>query len=131
MVLVDTSIIVAWLDKSHPQHEACTASLVYWAEKDGLGVSSVTFAELAAGARDRTGVEEDLRPFTRVDLDFDAAWRAGMAFRQYRSQGADDRPVLPDFLIRGQAAVLGCRHLTNDRRRLKSWADVEFIFPPT
>jgi predicted nucleic acid-binding protein len=129
MILVDTSVIVAWLDKRHPHHEACTTSLIYWAERDGLGVSSVTFAELAAGARNREGVEEDLQAFARVDLNFDAAWRAGMAFRQYRSKGEDDRTVLPDFLIRGQAAVLGCRHLTNDRRRLKSWADVDVVFP--
>lgn len=129
MILVDTSVIVAWLDKSHPHHAACTRSLVYWAAREVLGVSSVTFAELAAGARAREGVEEDLHPFERVDLDFDAAWRAGMAFRQYRAKGEDDRPVLPDFLIRGQAAVLGCRHLTNDRRRLKSWSDVDVVFP--
>jgi predicted nucleic acid-binding protein len=129
VTLVDTSIIVAWLDDNHPHHQACTRSLVYWAARDVLGVSSVTFAELAAGARAREGVEDVLRPFERVDLGFDAAWRAGMAFRQYRAKSADDRPVLPDFLIRGQAAVIGCRHLTNDRRRLKAWVDVDLVFP--
>ena len=129
MILVDTSVVVAWLDKTHPHHQACTRSLVYWAERDALAISSVTFAELAAGARTREGVEDDLRPFDRIELDFDGAWRAGMAFRKYRPKGADDRPVLPDFLIRGQAAALGCRHLTNDRRRLKTWDDVDFLFP--
>jgi len=37
--------------------------------------------------------------------------------------------VLPDFLIRAQAAALDCKHLTNDRRRLAAFPDVEFIFP--
>ena len=28
-----------------------------------------------------------------------------------------------------QAAVLGCKHLTNDRRRLAAFPEVEFVFP--
>jgi len=64
----------------------------------------------------------------RVDLDFNASWRAGQTFRNHRpSKG--DTPVLPDFLIRAQAAVLDIRHLTNDRRRLAAWTDAEFLFP--
>ena len=42
----------------------------------------------------------------------------------------DRQPVLPDFLIRGQAATLGVAHLTNDRRRLRAFPDVDFLFPP-
>jgi hypothetical protein len=37
--------------------------------------------------------------------------------------------VLPDFLIRAQAAALNCRHLTNDRRRLRAFPEVDYIFP--
>lgn len=39
-----------------------------------------------------------------------------------------DDPVLPDFFIRAQAAVRNLRHLTNDRRRIKSFSDVDFEF---
>jgi hypothetical protein len=35
---------------------------------------------------------------------------------------------LPDFFIRAQAAERSWRHLTNDRRRLAWWPDVEFMF---
>lgn len=129
MILVDTSIIVAWLDRMHPDHLACTRSLERWAEKETLAVSSVTFAELAVGARTREAVEEDLKGFDRVDLDFDSAWRAGLAYRRYQPIAGSDQPVLPDFLIRGQAASLGCRHLTNDHRRTKAWPDIDFIYP--
>jgi predicted nucleic acid-binding protein len=129
MILVDTSVIVAWLDRTHPHHLLCVQAMKEWAGRDTLAVSAVTFAELAAGARTREAIDEDLRGFHRVDLDFNAAWRAGMSFRQYRPGRAGDHPVLPDFLIRGQAAVLGWLHLTNDRRRTKVWPDVEFIYP--
>jgi predicted nucleic acid-binding protein len=128
MILVDTSVIVAWMDPSHPEHRVCRRALAFWAGRDQLAISSVTYAELAAGARNRDGVDEDLQPFQRVELDFDAAWRAGQRFRQYRPSKGDS-PVLPDFLIRGQAAALSLPHLTNDRRRLAVWPDVDFIFP--
>jgi predicted nucleic acid-binding protein len=129
MILVDTSVIVAWLDKAHPEHERCTAALLHWAGEDSLAVSSVTYGELAAGGRTREAVDEDLRIFQRVDLDFDAAWRAGVAFGRFHPGKKVEKPVLPDFLIRAQAAALGCRHLTNDRRRLRAFPEVEFLFP--
>jgi predicted nucleic acid-binding protein len=128
MILVDTSVLVAWMDPSHPAHKACGKALASWAGKDELAVSSVSYAELAAGARTREGVDEDLKPFHRIELDFEAAWRAGQRFRQYRPAKGDN-VVLPDFFIRGQAAVLNIQHLTNDRRRLSVWPDVDFLFP--
>lgn len=127
MILVDTSVIVAWLDQSHPQHRPCLTALEAWARRGPLAVSCVTCGELAAGGRTRDAVEEDLRDFEKIPLDTEAAWRAGMAFRQYRRKVTDD-PVLPDFFIRAQAAVLNLRHLTNDRRRIRVFADVDFEF---
>jgi predicted nucleic acid-binding protein len=88
----------------------------------------VSYAELAAGGRHQTAVDEDLRPFERVDLDFESAWKAGHAFGR-ASGKTSPKPVLPDFLIRGQAAALNCRHLTCDRRRLSAFPEVEFLFP--
>ena len=128
MILVDTSVIVAWLDTSHEHHKKCIEAIVHWAGRDKLALSSVTYAELAAGARIRETVDEDLTGFARIDLDFSSAWRAGQAYRQFRPQKSDS-PVLPDFFIRAQAAILNLPHLTNDRRRLSHWPDVDFIFP--
>lgn len=127
MILVDTSVIVAWLDKNHPHHRACVKAIEHWAQRERLAVSSVTYGELAAGGRTREAVEEDLRDFEKIPLDMNATWRAGMAFRQYHRKDSDD-PVLPDFFIRAQAATLNLPHLTNDRRRIKSFSDVDFEF---
>jgi predicted nucleic acid-binding protein len=128
MILVDTSIIVAWLDKSHGHHNACQQALDLWASRDDFGISCVTYAELAAGARTKEGLDEQLAIFERVELDFEAAWIAGQRFRRYRP-GRNDQPVLPDFFIRGQAVALGARHLTNDRGRIAHWPDLDFLFP--
>lgn len=129
MILVDTSVLVAWLDRTHEDHRACTQALEYWAGQDQLAVSAVTYAELAAGGRTRQAVEEDLRDFHRVDLGFEASWRAGLAFGRTYGSAKDRKPVLPDFLIRAQAAALNCKHLTNDRRRLAAFPEVEYLFP--
>ena len=129
MILVDTSVIVAWLDPTHEEHRACLESLEHWAGVEELAVSSATYGELAAGGRTRQAVDEDLKHFRRIELDFEACWRAGVAFSRASSAKDGRRPVLPDFLIRGQAAALGCRHLTNDRRRLTSFPEVQFVFP--
>ena len=100
------------------------------AATDELAVSSVTYCELAAGPRTREAVDEELSGFVRIELSFEACWRAGKAFRQFRP-GKTESAVLPDFFIRAQAAVLTVRHLTNDRRRLAQWPDVDFLFPTT
>jgi predicted nucleic acid-binding protein len=128
MILVDTSVIVAWLDGSHKHHQECWTAVRHWSGRDSLAISSVTYAELAAGARTREAVDEALRVFTRIELDFVSAWRAGQAYRQHRPIKTETL-VLPDFFIRAQAAVLNLPHLTNDRRRLGAWRDVDFLFP--
>ena len=129
MILVDTSVLVAWLDPTHPDHKRCSRALDNYGAVDELALSSISFAELAASGRGREELDEDLAGFVRVDLDFDAAFRAGQAFR--RSHPGKDRhaPVLPDFLIRAQAAALNVPHLTNDRRRINTFPDVDFLFP--
>ena len=129
MILVDTSVIVAWLDAGHPEHSACRVALARCAEGDQLAISSITYAELAAGGRTREAIDEDLYLFHQIELGFDAAYRAGVAFGRHHPGKSETRPVLPDFLIRAQAAVLGLPHLTNDRRRMSVFPDVEFIFP--
>lgn len=129
MILVDTSIIVAWLDGTHEDHRACARALEHWAGQDQLAVSTVTYAELAAGGRTREAVNEDLRDFQKIELSLDASWRAGLAFGRVYPSSKDRKPVLPDFLIRAQAAESNCRHLTNDRRRLTTFPEIEYVFP--
>jgi hypothetical protein len=63
MILVDTSVMVAWLDPAHEDHQACRDSLEHWAGQEELAVSSVSYGELAAGGRTRQAVDEDLRLF--------------------------------------------------------------------
>jgi predicted nucleic acid-binding protein len=83
MILVDTSVIVAWLDPAHSEHAACEAALIRWGGQEVLAVSAITYAELAAGGRTREAVDEVLTNFERIDLSFNAAFRAGQAFGRW------------------------------------------------
>ncbi len=125
MILIDTSTVVAWLDEDHPDHKTSAVAVIQALEEDEVAVSVVTLAELAAGGRTREAIAQDLRGITVVEATADDAWHAGRVFaRTPRKQLAP----LPDFFIRAQAAERGWKHLTNDRRRLTWWPDVEFIF---
>ena len=125
MILIDTSTVVAWLDRAHPDHETATRAIVDALMDDEVAVSVVTLAELAAGGRTREALEVDLKGMTVIEVTAADAWRAGQVFaRLPRKQSTP----LPDFFIRAQAGERGCRHLTNDRRRLGWWPDVEFMF---
>ena len=57
---MDTSVIVAWLDRDHAHHKACTAALDRASQTDELAISTVTYAELASGARTREHMDEQL-----------------------------------------------------------------------
>ncbi|SRR6266446_1582543 len=132
MILLDTSVIVAWLDPDHQFHRVCTAAITHW-RPSGLVVSNISCAELAARGRTQESIDEDLATFDRLLLDWESSFRAGQAFRRWgrqtRRRPKEHDPVLPDFFIRSQAAVRNYRHLTNDRRRLEAFPDVEFLFP--
>lgn len=94
-------------------------ALLSWTVRDG-----VTEARKKAGALN--ALQRHIRE--RVDLDFEAAWRAGLAIGRVTPRKGE-RVVLPDFLIRSQAEALGCRHLTKDRRHLSWFPGVQFVFP--
>src|SRR5438046_1288591 len=130
MILLDTSIVVAWLDPGHQFHAICSESLDRWTAS-GLVVSSITYAELASAGRTQESIDDDLALWERLSLDFPAAFRAGQAFRRWgrltRRPARQPDLVLPDFFIRAQAAVNGYRHLTNDRRRLEAFPEVDFL----
>lgn len=70
MILVDTSVLVVWLDPTHPEHEPCSEALERRSTIDQLAVSSVSFAELATGGRNREALDQDLQRFRTTRTGF-------------------------------------------------------------
>ena len=125
MILIDTSTVVAWLDQSHPDHRTASQALAAALMDDDVAVSVVTLAELAVGGRTREALEADLKGMLVIEVTAADAWRAGQVFARLPRKHTTP---LPDFFIRAQAVERGWRHLTNDRRRLGWWPDLEFLF---
>lgn len=132
MILVDTNILVdivtsdpLWSarSKSALQNHAASGSVLF---------IDVVYAELAAGFAN----EEDCSDFVeRLGLlhsamSRHALWRAGRAFRVYRTRGGARTNVLPDFFIGAQAAALGIPLLTRDAGRYATYfPEVALITP--
>lgn len=80
-------------------------------------------ASTLEGHLQRLGIEP-------LDLNVEAAWLGGRAYREYRKRGGERRSLLPDFLIGGHAKALGARLLTRDARRFRSYfPDLDLITP--
>jgi len=129
MILVDTSVMVAWLDPRHPDHAACTEALDGCAAVDELAISALTVAELAAGGRSWEALEEDLHGFRRIAADEQVAFHAGQAFARHHSKKGQGGPSLTGLLIMGQAAALKVLLLTIEPRSLRAARDVDILVP--
>ena len=70
--------------------------------------------------------------FSREDLPWQAAYQAGLAYRDYRQRGGERDRMLPDFLIGAHAQMAGHRLLTRDSRRYRTYfPQLEIIAPDT
>jgi predicted nucleic acid-binding protein len=129
MILVDTSVLAAWLDPGHPNHSACTEALVGCAAADELAISVLTLAELAVGGRSREALDDDLRGFMRIAPDNHAAIQAGQTFGRYRPKKGRRGPSLAGLLIVSQAAALKVPLLTIEPWSLRAGREVDILVP--
>ncbi len=129
MILVDTSVIVAWLDPRHASHDACTRALEGCAAVDELAVSVLTVAALAASGRGKAALDRDLHGFLRIAPDERVAFKAGQAFAKSYFRKGVNAALLVDAVIWQQAAALRIPILTLEPGKRKIAPDVE-VFQP-
>jgi predicted nucleic acid-binding protein len=129
MILVDTSVIVAWLDPKHSSHDACTRALEGCAAIDQLAVSILTVAELAAGGRSNESINRDLHGFLRITPDEQVAFQAGRSLAKYRPKKANSSHSLANAIIWHQAAALKVPILTLEARKPEMAREVDVLQP--
>ena len=132
-VLVDTNVLLdvatedpAWFDWS-------VAQLGRSANRDGLAINPIVYAELSVHYESLEALETALsgHPFARLALPWDAAFVASKAYRRYRRRGGAKRSPLPDFYIGAHAAVAGLTLLTRDAKRYRDYfPELTLITPP-
>lgn len=129
MILVDTSVIVAWLDPEHSSHDACTRALDGCAAVDQLAISILTVAELAAGGRSKEFINQDLQGFLRIAPDEQVAFQAGRSLAKYHPKKGANVHSYANAIIWHQAAALKVPILTLETRKPQIAHEVDVLQP--
>ena len=120
-VLVDTNVLLDVATEDPLWCNWSVAQLRQAANRDGLALNPIIYAELSLHYDTLEALEAALagHPFARLALPWDAAFVAGKAYRRYRSRGGSKRSPLPDFYIGAHAAVAGLALLTRNAKRYR------------
>jgi predicted nucleic acid-binding protein len=133
-VLVDTNIFIDVFGPPAEFLEWSSKQLSSLRTTSSFVLSPVVWAELA-GMRESEAHLATL--FSRLDLTretlpFSAAYRAGLAHRNYRTRGGARERTLPDFLIGAHALIRGHQLLTRDPGRYRTYfPELPMISPET
>jgi len=132
MTLVDTNVITdilvedeEWFDWSAVQLQKCRSRSI-------LAINPIIFAELAPNFESTEALQEALpvEDYMRLDLPYEAGFRAGRAFVEYRRRGGAKRSPLPDFYIGAHAEYAGLPLLTRDIKRYQTYfPKIKLIHP--
>jgi predicted nucleic acid-binding protein len=133
-MIVDTNIILDLFGESNETAVRIGRVFAHHAVGRRMVVNQVIFAEVSPRQASQGDVERRMEQLglKMVSLTNADAYRAGIAFRDYRRNGGPRETILPDFLIGAQAATRGWPILTRDRKRFESYfPEVELIDPLT
>jgi predicted nucleic acid-binding protein len=122
-VLVDTNVLLDIATEDSEWFDWSAARLGQAANRDGLAINPIIYAELSVHYESLESLESALsgHPFARLALPWDAAFVAGKAYRRYRGRAGTKRSPLPDFYIGAHAAVSGLALLTRDAKRYRDY----------
>ena len=132
MIFVDTDILID-VASADPQWMDWSIDALANASRRGpLVINAIVFAEFSLGFANEAACDAEIDRFglTFLDLPKSAAWRAAIAFRDYRRNGGKRTSVLPDFFIGAHASLLDFPILTRDAGRYAAYfPEVELISP--
>jgi predicted nucleic acid-binding protein len=131
-MIVDSNIIIDLLSPDRPDAQASIDAYAEAVSATQCLIDHVIFAEVASRFRTAGQVASDLAKLGLViePLDDMIAFRAGLAFREYRRRGGPRGTILPDFLIGAHAEIRGVPILTRDTQRFASYfPNLELVSP--
>jgi predicted nucleic acid-binding protein len=130
--LVDSNVLLD-IATDDPIWSAWSQQALADAAADGqLMINALIYAEVSVGFPMIEDLNDALPAdlYLRAPLPYEAAFLAGKAFVTYRKRGGEKTAPLPDFYIGAHAAIVGCRLLTRDAKRYRTYfPDVEILAP--
>lgn len=119
---IDTSVLLAIREKESG-YETWERALRKAAEKGGLCVCPVVFAELSPGAESSARL---IRQLEMLAIDYDdfsaeSAHLAGCIYWQYRREGGPRHHLVPDFLVAAHAQMQCSQLAAIDRGYLRRY----------
>jgi predicted nucleic acid-binding protein len=123
VLLVDTNVLVDVIDRDSEWFDWSIRQLRHQSQVHELAINPVIYAEFAPSFETQHRLDarvEDMELAFR-ELPRSALYVAGLAHRQYRTEGGPRHTILADFFIGAHAMVLGCGILTRDVRRYRRY----------
>ncbi len=133
MIFVDTNILID-IASGDPQWFEWSIGVLSAARLDRapLLINAIIYAEFSLGFATNADCDAEIERLGVVfaDLPKSAAFRAGLAFLEYRRRGGARSSPLPDFFIGAHASVLRAPILTRDVARYRTYfPEVEVVGP--
>jgi predicted nucleic acid-binding protein len=127
VILLDSNVVIDLLGDAEEWFAWSWNSVEEAGLDNDLAISPIVVAEVAPYLGGLDDFVERVSRFgaTVVDLTNEAAYAAGSAFITYRERRREKpevtRSIIADFLIGGQALVLGATIITRDSRFYRSY----------
>ena len=95
-------------------------------------INPIIYAEIAPEFASQRAMDQwlDSGKFHRLPLPYEAGWRAGQAFAQYRRAGGTRPTPLPDFYIGAHAEAAGLTLVTRDVARYSTYFPNVMLIAP-
>jgi len=132
--LIDTNVLLDIVEKRENWLAWSEASVRRLLKEGPIVINPVIYAEASVPYIDEAEFAAivDTVWLRREDLPWNAAFRAGKAFLQYRKKGGEKGRNLPDFFIGAHAAVKRYRLLTRDALRFRTYfPEIDIVAPDT
>jgi predicted nucleic acid-binding protein len=132
LTLVDTNIFIDLLTRNSDWFEASHRALERRMSLGSILIVDAVFAELATGFATEAECSDflDALGVEHSTMSRQALWRAGWAFRDYRTRGGAKTNVLADFFIGAQAETLRIPLLTRDVARYATYFPMVAVVAP-
>jgi predicted nucleic acid-binding protein len=130
-VALDSSVLLT-IFNGEEGSESWLELLINARRKGRLCLCEIVYAEISPAFETRDALDSvlDRLGASLEPLRSEAAWRAGMTFRQYRRQGGPREFMIPDFLIAAHACAQADSLAVIDRGYLRSYfPDLDVLCP--